>query len=341
MMNAERQLSAEEICNVLAFRSPSLRFAAVMEFFRNRTGRCTRHRSHRTGSLPGQPLPSFVLALALSSLFAPAFSVSCTRVPCIEEEIQPDPAPETPDSTCTHLTLTAEGPVSKIDLLIYDGSGMATLDSHVSYRNPSASVDIQTTIGTKAVLAIANCPYTLNLKALDRLESALQMVLEFNDDDPMQPIMTGYSELEAGSGAEIHLEPFLCRVTLTEISNAMDDYELVEEPRIWLSELNPSVTVLQDREFRPVDFIPEGEPESLPYDIGLFTQYPETVLYCYPNDTPERELGAPHTSLNLECRIRGEACTASFTLPPMGRNSTTRISVTIFSADDIKFETLN
>lgn len=218
---------------------------------------------------------------------------------------------------------------------------MATLERHVSYEDPGGAIDIRTTEGAKTVLAIANCPYTLSLKALDRLESAMQMVIEFNDENPLHPIMTGSTGLEAGCGAEIHLEPFLCRVVLAEISNAMDDYELVEEPRIWLSELNPSVTVLQDNEFRPADFIPDGAPEPLPYDIGIFTQYPGTVLYCYPNDTPERELGAPHTSLNLECEICGELCTASFILPPLGRNSTTKISVTIFSADEIRFETLN
>ncbi len=312
-----------------------------MEFIRNRTGRCTRHRSHRTGSLTVHPLPRFVLALALSSLLAPAFSVSCTTIPYIEEVTPPAPTPEIPDSTCTHLTLSAEEPLSKIDLLIYDSNGMAALDRHVSYEEPAESVDIRTTEGTKTVLAIANCPYNLNLKALDRLESAMQMAVEFKDDDPLLPIMTGCTELEAGSGAEIHLKPFLCRVVLAEISNAMDDFELVEEPCIWLSELNPCVTVLQDKEFRPSDFIPDGKPESLPFDIGLFTQHPGTVLYCYPNDTPERELGAPHTSLNLECEIRGKMCTTSFTLPPMGRNSTTNISVTIYSADDIRFETLN
>lgn len=258
----------------------------------------------------------------------------------MEEEAPQPPEPDLPDSTSIRMTALADYPVSRLDILVYGGGDIQSLERHEVLEDLQGTEEISTTAGPKTVLVIANCPYSLNLKALDRLESAMQMTFEFKDEDHLHPIMTGRAEIEAGDSAEIVLKPFLCRVILKEASNAMDGFELVEGPRIWLSELNPSVTLLQEKDFRPTDFIPDGEPSNLPCDIGFYTQRPDVTLYCYPNDTPEDELGVPHTSLIFEGKIDGQVCRASFPLPPIGPGSLTNVSVTVHSAEDIRFETL-
>ena len=148
-----------------------------------------------------------------------------------------------------------------------------------------------------------------------------------------------FSSEFSGSGPEparcqIELTPLLSRVIISAVTNGLSDYELLENPQVRLHDLTPSAKVLQYEEFRPVETIESGTLQPLPCDIGFYTQYPNLSLYCYPNDTPETTLGTPRTSLEFTCKIKGLECSFPISLPPIPRNSITRVELTINGPSD-------
>ena len=148
-----------------------------------------------------------------------------------------------------------------------------------------------------------------------------------------------FSSEFSGSGPEparcqIELTPLLSRVIISAVTNGLSDYELLENPQVRLHDLTPSAKVLQYEEFRPVETMESGTLQPLPCDIGFYTQYPNLSLYCYPNDTPETTLGTPRTSLEFTCKIKGLECSFPISLPPIPRNSITRVELTINGPSD-------
>ena len=125
----------------------------------------------------------------------------------------------------------------------------------------------------------------------------------------------------------------MSRVRLSRISNNMKSYVLMEDPRIYLENMNSAAEVLQRSGFRPAEFLEGRREKKLPWDIGFFAQQPMTCLYCYPNDSNESTLGTPHTKLVLECEIKGATCRFPVDLPALGRNKTLNVELSISSED--------
>lgn len=259
----------------------------------------------------------------------PALLGSCQRepVPDLPDE-DPEPAPVI-DSVLTHVGILADGqPVRKLDLFIYDAEGLRQLERHIERDDCPDTLDIPTLPGDKLVVGIANSPRRFNQKALERYDAMELLRFDFADDDPACPIL-GASACTDGQSAEITLRPLLCRITLAKISNTMDGYELLEDPRIRLRDLPASAEVLREEEFRPAELIDAGEWTRLPCDVGFFSQEPGISLWCYPNDTPETVLGVPRPALEFECSIRGVSCRFEVPLPPLPRGCSKEVELTV------------
>ena len=104
----------------------------------------------------------------------------------------------------------------------------------------------------------------------------------------------------------------------------------------FLENLNPDAEVLREGGFRPSSIIETGAKTSLPYDIGVFAQHPETEVFCYPNDSSEATIGTPGTKLVLECEIKGEIARFKIDLPAIRRNSTTTVDITVSGKEDFE-----
>ena len=109
----------------------------------------------------------------------------------------------------------------------------------------------------------------------------------------------------------------------------MEDYELLESPRIRLRGINARASFFTEEKHLPAETIDKGEWASLPYDIGYYPQETGTLLLCYPNETAESNIGQDRTSLELECLIKGRKCSFLVDLPPFGRASRTEVSMTV------------
>lgn len=224
---------------------------------------------------------------------------------------------------------TSEYKVRTLDILIYQDGGTGMLEKRVHVDGMPRSLGVEETEGGKIAVIFANLPAGINEKYLERFDSLTEMDLMFKDEDPTFPVMTGYAGYMAGDVSRVELRPFICKVVISSVSNAMDGYVLAESPYVRLSDLNPSVHPLQESGFIPSEVIEDGVRTDLPYDIGFYTQEPGTTLYCYPDSSDPDMLGSRHTALTFGCTINGTKRSCTCPLPEMGRNSTVRASVMI------------
>lgn len=260
----------------------------------------------------------------------PALLGSCQREHVPEDPPEDQDPPEAQiDSVLTHVALRADGrSVRTLDLFVYGADGLRSLERHLEFGELPQALDVSTLPGEKLLVGIANSPRRFNQKALERYEAMEQLCFDFSDDDPDCPILGGLARTEEQVG-EILLTPLLCSVTLARISNTMDNYDLLEEPRVRLRDLPAAAEILREQEFRPTELIDAGPWTRLPYDVGYFSQEPRITLWCYPNDTPEDVLGVPRPRLEFECKIRGETCTFDVPLPPLPRGSSREVELAI------------
>lgn len=227
--------------------------------------------------------------------------------------------------------------VSVLDVFVYGAGGSRELESHVRLGADAMNeicgggcLPVESgSESPRTVVVVANCPKAFNLKALAKMDSMELLEYEFREDDPSRPLMSGATTFTPGVDGLVEISPLLCEVVLNSVSNGLDGYELLESPSVRLCDVAPSARLLQLRDFRPQEVISSGELSSLPYDVGFYTQKPSISLWCYPNDTPETTLGAPHTSMEFNCRILGEDCVFPISLPPLGRASRTSVDLII------------
>lgn len=258
----------------------------------------------------------------------PALLGSCRKEPA------PDPGPglvEEPavDSVLTQIRLQADGfEVRRLEVFIYGSEGVRSLENHASLDSLCREIQLPALPGDKLVVAIANSPHKLNLKALARYDAMEQLTFSFADDDPQAPVLGGSCTTHGQEGTVVLQSP-LCRVVLASISNTMDGYELLEEPRIRLRDLPAGTGILRDKDFRPTELLDAGSWAPLPCDVGFFTQEPGVTLWCYPNDTPADVLGVPRPTLEFACEIRGRTCSFDIPLPPLPRGSRLEVELTV------------
>ena len=257
--------------------------------------------------------------------------VSCQKLPA--EAPQPDeetaPPPAAVDSVLTRVRLNAGGhAVRTLDLFVYDGGGTQALEKHLLYDRLPDSLSFLTTAGEKILVGIANSPRRFNLAALGRYDAMQKLAFSFSDDDPACPVL-GAAATTAGQAGALDLRSLLCRIVLRTVTNTLDGYELLEEPRVRLTDLPDNAEILREKDFRPTELLDAGPWAALPCDVGFFPQEPGISLWCYPNDTPEEILGVPRPSLEFECRIAGETCSFTVPLPPLPRGCSKEVDLTV------------
>lgn len=273
-------------------------------------------------------------------LLLPALLGSCRKdaLPSPDSPEGQDPPEATVDSVLTRIRILADGrPVHRLDLFIYGADGLRTLEKQLTYDGLQEELNIPTLPGTKLIVGIANSPRRFNSKAMERYDAMEQLSFNFADDDPDRPILGGLGQTKK-EGGEISLQPLLCGIKLVKVSNTLDGYELLENPRVRLRDLPNAAEILRQQEFRPTELIDAGAWTPLPYDVGYFPQKPDITLWCYPNDTPEDVLGIPRPYLEFECTIRGSVCSFEVPLPPLSRACTKEVSLTIDGPDTFRYE---
>lgn len=284
-------------------------------------------RFQRKGSLPDRR-SSMIIVYSLLVLL-PAFLVlSCEKSGPADPSAGTEPV-QVKDSAVFVLKFgEVEQSVKNLDIFIYDAEGVQSLEKHITRKDMPSALEVKLCKGEKIVAAVANSPKKFKTASMSRHSALSQVSFEFKEDSSGSPIMSA-SARTSGEEATLDLKPMLCEVILKSISNTMDDYELLESPRIRLRGINARAAFFTDEEYLPSETVDKGEWASLPYDIGYYPQETGTVLLCYPNQTPESNIGQDRTSLELECTITGKKCSFLVDLPPFGRASRTEVSISV------------
>lgn len=253
---------------------------------------------------------------------------------------EPLPAP-VQDSICFIVYLdSAAFPVKSLDVLIYDEYGTRPLQAHRRLEREdllvaqldktqqhNAAIEFPLPEGEKRVVAVANSPKPLSMASLSRYDGAKDLTFAFEDETKDYPLMSAVAEC-VDSCAKLSLEALRGYVMLSTIRNGLDDYELLEEPRVRLRNLNNSVKILQESGFYPTELLDYGAWTALPYDVGIYPQEPGIVLYCFPNST-ESSYSTSSTQLELECIVLGEVCSYKINLPAIERSDTVRVELSV------------
>ena len=242
----------------------------------------------------------------------------------------PEPAPEVKRVSAvlqSRIHFVAPYPIESLDLFVYQADGLKELQFHERISGGDAVLSLSDSL-PKTLAVVANVRGTFNLDALNHFDSLDALVFRFSDDNPQAPLMTGIGSFVPGRDTTVALTPLLCTVQLTEVSNWMDGDRLAENPRVWLENINGQAEMFRERGFTVRDPV-ASKTERLPFDIGLYSQYPGTKLYCYPNDLPNPTTGNPATELVFQYEVDGKTRTQRYILHPIQRGSTIPVEVMI------------
>lgn len=301
----------------------------TMKDFNCQEGRIFNIAGSRSGSILLRH--RHILLIISLLVFMPAF----LAVSCAKEEPKDDEANDGKKETAEVTVRLDSGGNSlrRSDIFVYADE---VLEHHLRTESGEKELKIVCGKGEKHIFVVANCPHDFNIRALSSLSSMYKLTMAFNDDDESFPVMGAEATCSTEDSLEVvaELTPLMCRIMLSEISSNLEDYELVESPRIRLRGINAGAALFRSGPYIPEELIEFGEWKSLPYDIGMLTQYPMISLPCYPNGSNESEYSPERTVLELECRIMGETCSFLYPLPPFGRNSSTKVRLSIDGPED-------
>ena len=173
--------------------------------------------------------------------------------------------------------------VKTLDILVYGGAPLLSLESisRIQDQFDTIRVELNDTL-PKTIVVLGNMPGQLNPAAIEHYDSLEKLEMSLWDDKPELPFLSGVSRWQGGD-VGVELTPLLCCVIIESVTNLNDDYTLLENPRVWLSGINTRAALMQTTGFRTAEPA-DGKAVRLPYDIGLYTQYPGTRLWCYPCD---------------------------------------------------------
>lgn len=239
-----------------------------------------------------------------------------------------------PQELTLHLEADCGGreEVRHADFFVFSGEGVCPLEFHERVEGEAVCTAVyEGRAGDKRVVCIVDCPYAFNTEALDRYDAVEALTLTLSDEDPQAPVLTGTAEIrtDADGKARAVLEaaPLLCRIEVARIYNEIGAYTLLEDPVLYLQDINTEAELLRTNGFRQKETGLCTQKKTLAHDIGASGIEPHAVFYVYPNDSRESGAGTPATSIVLEGTVRGKACSYRVALPPFGRGA--RLSATL------------
>ena len=223
-----------------------------------------------------------LFALAVQALVLP----SCERIDDgIPEEKQG------PDSLWTCIHLKDNPAVRHADIFVYSDGKMKKLEGFAHLESASDSASFLLPVGDKIAVCIANSGRQFNAEALGSYDSMEILRLYYSDEVKGAPMMRGTAVCCAGDTLGIKAESPLCSVELTSVEHSFPGYKRLEDPVVYVEKANAFVEALRFDSFIPSETVSDTSGmrglmwDRLPCDIGMYPQYPGTILQFYPNES--------------------------------------------------------
>ena len=253
---------------------------------------------------------------------------------CSKWNSHPGMAPagsDSPVSGTFSLCFDAPGGVRSLDLFIYRDTLTRPLESHYRLDAPLPdTLQLNSSLGDRLLVAVANSPAPFREEALQRYESAEQLEMYYREENPDFPLMTAVCSFSEGP-VMIELSPLLCRVNIFHIANFTG--QPLNSARVQLRGVNSHVQMLRADGFRTIETennplalaFPEMMYRQIPGDLGQELYLQELSLFCYPFDGE----GPTGTSLVFSALSNGEQREWSFPLSPLPRGGSAEMSLTL------------
>lgn len=301
-------------------------------------------------------------------------ALCCTFITACAPDVpftpEPDPAADTTGTVRHPVTIhisqkcklsSAITGIRHLDIFVYGGNPLLRLILHkrVEFgdgRQRKLQEELELDSGDYLIAAIADCRYQFDASKLTAYETLESLCIQYADEDPQHPVRSGTAQVSVGpDGAELtmEIEPLLCEIQIRSIEwdpgNGNGDIRL-EHPRIYLLNANAQAEPMRKRNFRatqmlncgslsPADVHTLNNPgmlyRVLESDVGRHTSYPQTSLFCYPNDPEEEDIGCPRTILVLEAEALGRTLRREIEMPALRRGSLTPVDLKISPETDL------
>lgn len=288
----------------------------VHNLFRHRPGgdlpRCTKTVS----SLTLQPwdfvsvlLPPGILMLLTA---VTVLTVSCKKIPGTQESFFPD-------SLILHIS--ASRGYSQADIFLFEDTLTRPCIFHAK-TGAKAFVSIPAQKTDCIAVALANVPGNLDENAFPSFGSISSASMEYKDDNPDSPLMSGAAWCNGSATTEIKLSPLLCEIIIKAIKGS--GTVLLSDASIWLEDINNDCPLLQMDGFYPSRTVmspeqlryPQMMVQAVPFDIGDREQYADIHLYCYPDESPYSP-----AKICLGATAGTDYIVYTANLPPLGRGA--------------------
>lgn len=268
-----------------------------------------------------------LLSLLLAVFLPVLWFSSCEKVDTTGEDLS-----HKPDSVTINMCVESKEALRNMDIFIYGQANK--LEDHTYYADVPDTMKVRVPDGRKKIVAIANSRHRFKDEALSKYESTEALYYDMDDEDPAFPLLS--CEEETDNTRNITLRPtrILCTITLESVEHSFRNYKRMEDPRIMLSGYPASASILRMDGLRPSETSSDTTGlkglvwDRLPCDIGMYTQHPETSIYCYPCDDNS---SATAPIFIVESETDGQTYRYETALPVLKRGATVYVSLKVES----------
>lgn len=235
-----------------------------------------------------------------------------------------------PETTNKFITLEIEnasgigGEIRQLDIFSYSDH----LLQHRNIPHYQDTIHIPVVSQSGVVVILANAFGSFNHQGLYHHDAWNEVSINLKNDNPLLPIMRDMIHWhDPVQTLTSKLKPLLCEIRLRSITHYLGDTFLLESPRVWLESASTYVALFREGNYPPINQ-EDTSPVFMPNDIGIYTQYPNISLWCYPNETPITPTSPP-TKLIMEYELNGKTCKFSQEIHPILANGISYIDINI------------
>lgn len=262
---------------------------------------------------------ALLVLLPGACVFIPPASDKASDSENKKEEVPP-PSPDVVDSISLRLIIRPVCPfeykIGRVDYFLYSDR----LLGHYKSLGEDVEVKLDKAQEPGRLYVLANCFGEFNEQALWHYDNFESLILDIRNEKPGYPILSGSLEIpkDTPDTVVVDIKALSSEIKIRSISNLSNDFSLLENPRMYLRNAYYRARPFGKQNISTGEYY-ETERIYLQYDIGIYTQYPDIRLYCYPDDIPESNI-TPATELVLEYEKDGSSKEKIWRLYPLERN---------------------
>lgn len=223
-------------------------------------------------------------------------------------------------------SLTDMDAIQVADAFIFENDDLKKLHCYQRFESWQEIYSLASGSGEKSLFILCNNNRDkyewADIKSLSSMSS---IISDLENESKTHPVMTFFCNFTAGEDIIISPLPLrseiLVRSIRCDFSKESYSEEKLTDVRAYLTYVNSSCSITAESPILPSRIINTGRLEMdalkqfrdstlisvfIAKEVGQDGVFPETSLFCYPNNTTEESIGTPFTKLVIEGKIGGD-----------------------------------